>query len=84
MASTIALCKLNIKKMYVQSKKLNLTTWDDNQDYADYIHHLWSKMLTNNLIKDEAFKVEEILGTGDAIQLLSDIVMTHQRILNNG
>lgn len=84
MASTIALCKLNFKKLYAQSRRLNLTEWDDNQDYADYIHNLWNKMLTNNILKDEAIKLEEILGTGDAIQILSDVVMTHSKISNNG
>lgn len=84
MPSTIALCKLNLKKMYAKSRRLHLAEWNESLDYADYIHNLWNNMLTHNAIKEDAIKLEEIIGNGDAIQLLSDIVITHKKISNNG
>ena len=84
MESTIRLCKLNLKKMYAQSRRLDLARWNENQDYADYIHNLWNTMLKHNALTENATKLEEVLGSGDAIQLLSDIVINHKRISNNG
>ena len=82
--STITFCKLNLHKLYARSRRLHLSNWNDYQDYADYIHNLWNTMSTHNAFKDDAIKLEEMLGTGDVIQLLSDIVMDHQKQLANG
>ncbi len=83
MPSTVTFCKLNLQKLYARSRRLHLSHWNDDQDYAEFIHTLWSMMLTHSSFKDEALKIEEMLGSGDVIQLLSDIVMDHQKHWTN-
>lgn len=83
MQSTLIFCRLNLQKLYARTRRLNLANIGDEQDYADYIHSLWNTMLRHNELKIEALKLEEILGTGDAIQLLNDVVMDH-RASSNG
>lgn len=83
MQSTLTFCRLNLQKLYARTRRLNLANISDEQDYADYIHSLWNTMLTHDELKIESHKLEEILGTGDAIQLLNDVVMDH-RASSNG
>lgn len=83
MQSTLTFCRLNLQKLYARTRRLNLANIGDEQDYADYIHSLWNTMLTHDELKIESLKLEEILGTGDAIQLLNDVVMDH-RASSNG
>lgn len=82
MQSTLIFCKLNLQKIYARSRRLDLTHWNEEQDYADYIHNLWTTMLKHDALKKEAQKLEEILGTGDAVQLLSDMVMEYRQSSN--
>lgn len=82
MQSTLIFCKLNLQKLYARSRRLELTKWNEKSDYADYINNLWIIMLKHDALKDEAQKLEEMLGTGDAVQLLSDIVMSHRQSSN--
>ena len=82
MPSTLSFCKLNLQKLYARCRRLQITHWNDDQDYADYINNLWVLMLKHNALKEEAKKLEEMLGTGDAVQILSDIVMEHRQSSN--
>lgn len=82
MPSTLTFCKLNLQKLYARSRRLQLTHWNEDQDYADYINNLWVTMLKHDALKEEAIKLEEMLGTGDAVQILSDIVMEHRQSSN--
>lgn len=83
MQSKLTICKLDLQKLYARTRRLDLAHIGKNQDYADYIHNLWSTMLTHRSLKTEAQKIEELLGKGDSIQLLHDVVMEH-RFLSNG
>ena len=84
MQSTLIFCKLNLQKIYARSRRLELTHWNErDNDYADYINNLWTTMLTHDALKEDALKLEEMLGTGDAIQILSDIVMEHKQSKNS-
>ncbi len=78
MSSTITFCKLNFQKLYARSRRLKLAEWNESLDYADFIHALWGTMLKHDALKEEAAQLEEILGNGDAIQILSDIVTEHR------
>lgn len=82
MQSTLIFCKLNLQKIYARSRRLELAHWNEEQDYADYINNLWTTMLKHDALKTDANKLEEMLGTGDVVQLLSDIVMEHRRSSN--
>ncbi|WP_299685456.1 hypothetical protein [uncultured Dokdonia sp.] len=81
MPSTIKLCKLNIRKLYAKGKRLGIARWNNESDYADYIHNLWETISSHRELKAEAKRTEDILGKGDVIQLLSDTVMEHNDIL---
>jgi hypothetical protein len=39
-------------------------------------------MMKHDAIKKDALKLDEMLGTGDVVQLLSDIVMEHRKSSN--
>ncbi|WP_339847104.1 hypothetical protein [Dokdonia sp. Asnod1-B02] len=82
MQSTLIFCKLNLQKIYARSRRLELTHWNEDQDYADYINNLWTTMMKHDAIKKDALKLDEMLGTGDVVQLLSDIVMEHRKSSN--
>lgn len=82
MQSTLTFCRLNLQKLYARSHRLHLTTWTPGQEYAEYINNLWMTMHKHDALKDEARKLEEMLGTGDAIQVLSDIVIEHRQSSN--
>lgn len=84
MPSTIIFCKINLQKLYARSRSLHLAHWNENQDYAEYIHKLWKTMLTHKSLKEEGLKLEEMLDSGDVVQLLSDMVMEYQIQLSNG
>lgn len=83
MQSTITFCKLNIRKLYAKGKRLGIPDWNRESDYADYIHNLWEAISTHRELKEEAIRMEEILGIGDTIQLLSDTVTEYHGILVN-
>jgi hypothetical protein len=80
MPTTITFCKLNFRKLYAKSRKLGIAEWNDSLDYADFIHGLWHTMCTHEDLIRESSKIEEILNEGDAIELLSEIVMEHRRL----
>lgn len=82
MRSTLNFCRLNLQKLYARTYRLQLATWSADQDYAEYINNLWATMMTHDALEDEARKLEETLGTGDAVQILSDIVMQHRQSRN--
>lgn len=82
MQTTLTFCRLNFQKLYARSRRLQLATIEEGQDYAEYIHNLWKTMLTHDALKDEAKKLEDILGDGDAVQLLNDVVMDHRAAIN--
>ncbi len=79
MPSTITFYKLNLQKLYAKARRLNIAQWNDALDYADFIHALWNTMLTHDALKEDAQQLEAILDTGDAIELLSEVVMNHRR-----
>lgn len=79
MPSTILVCKLNLKKLYAKARRLEIAQWNDALDYADFIHALWQTMLTHEALKEDAQKLQSVLDRGDAIELLSEVVMNHRR-----
>lgn len=79
MPSTITFCKLNLQKLYAKARKLNIAEWNDALDYPDFIHGLWHTMLTHKELKEETAQLDAILDRGDAIELLSEVVMNHRR-----
>jgi len=79
MPTTLTFCKLHFRKLYAKSRKLGIAEWNDSLDYADFIHGLWHSMRTHEELIQESRKIEEILNEGDAIELLSEIVMEHRR-----
>lgn len=83
MQSTLVYCKLNLQKIYARSRRLQLTHCNEDQDYADYINNLWSTMLKHEALKNDALKLDEMLGTGDVVQLLSDIVIAQRQSSNS-
>ena len=82
MSSTLRFYTLNLQKLYAKSRRLNLADWHNDQEYPEYIHSLWNTMLTHSAFKEEAKKIEQALGAGDAIQLLSDMVTEHRKSSN--
>ncbi|GGG33337.1 hypothetical protein GCM10011344_37790 [Dokdonia pacifica] len=81
MPSTITFCKLTIRKLYARGKRLGIAGWNNEADYADYIHNLWEAISSHRELKSEAKRTEDLLGKGDVIQLLSDTVMEQQNVL---
>ena len=79
--TTLILCKLNFQNLYIKSRRLQLATISDGQDYPDYIHNLWNTMLRHESLKTEANRLEKILGPGDAIELLSSTVIHYQKLI---
>ncbi len=82
MPTTITFSKLTLKKMYAKSRRLRIAQWNDALDYAEFIHALWNTMLNHDELKNDAIQLQEMLGKGDAIQLLSDTVLEHRRLVN--
>ncbi len=83
MHSTITFCKLTIRKLYTKGRRLGIPGWNNESDYADYIHNLWDTISSHKELKEEARRTEEILGKGDVIQLLSDTVTEQHGVLIN-
>lgn len=81
MPSTVTFCKLNIIKLYAKGKRLGITNWNNESDYADFIHNLWDAISSHSELKAEAKRIESILDKGDVIQLLSDTVMEYNSSL---
>jgi len=79
MPTTITFCKLNFRKLYFKAIKLGVAEWNDSLDYPDFIHGLWHSMRTHENLQLEARKIEEILSEGDAIEILSEVVMDYRR-----
>ena len=85
MPTTLTFCKLNFQKLYSKARKLGIAEWNDALDYADFIHGLWQAMRLHPELNVEAKKIEDTLTDGDAIELLSEVVMRHrQELLKNG
>ncbi len=79
MPTTLSFCKLNFIKLYSKARKLGIAEWNDSLDYPDFIHGLWHTMRTHEALTPVAKKIEEILQDGDAIELLSEVVLEHRR-----
>lgn len=75
MPSTIAFSKLSLQKLYARCRQQGRAAWHDGLEYADFINALWNTMLNSPTCKEEATKIEETLGRGDTIQILSDIFL---------
>lgn len=75
MPSTVAYSKISIQKIYSKCRQEGLAAWHDGLEYADFINALWNTMLNSPVCGDEAAKIEETLGRGDTIQILSDIFL---------
>lgn len=83
MHSTITFCKLTIRKLYTKGRRLGIPDWNNESDYADYIHNLWDTISSHKELREEAKRTEDILGKGDVIQLLSDTVTEQNSVLFN-
>ena len=79
MPSSISFCKLHLQKLYAKARRLELAQWNEALDYADFIHALWNTMCTHEALKEETDKLASTLDRGDAIELLSEVVMNHRR-----
>lgn len=77
--TAINFCKINFQKLYARARELGIAEWNDSLDYADFVHGLWQLMRTHDELKLEAKKIDSLLEEGDAIELLSEIVMNHRR-----
>lgn len=85
MPTTLTFCRLNFQKLYAKARKLGIAEWNDALDYPDFIHGLWLAMRQHAELNEEARKIEDLLSNGDAIELLSEVVMLHrQEALKNG
>lgn len=85
MSTTLTFCRLNFQKLYAKARKLGIAEWNDALDYPDFIHGLWLAMRQHSELREEARKIQDLLNNGDAIELLSLVVMSHrQEALNNG
>jgi len=73
--NTISLSKMKIKNMYKHLRKMGKAEWNPEFEYPDFIHQLWNEILINKELKEDSKKIQQTLGKGDAIQLLSDIYM---------
>ncbi len=73
MPSTLAYSQNAIKKIYAKCRQEGLAAWHDGLEYAEFINALWNTMLNSPVCGEEAAKIEETLGRGDTIQILSDI-----------
>jgi len=83
MHTTITFCKLTIRKLYTKGRRLGIPDWNNESDYADYIHNLWETISSHKELKDEAKRTEDILCKGDVIQLLSDTVTEQHGVFIN-
>ncbi|WP_147448374.1 hypothetical protein [Dokdonia sinensis] len=81
--STINSSKLSLHRLYSKCKSRGIAVWNDGLEYAEFIHALWNMMLTNEEFRPEAQKIEEAIGTGDAIQLLSDVFAESRKSVLN-
>ncbi len=81
--STINNSKLSLHRLYSQCKSRGIAVWNDGLEYAEFIHALWNTMLTNEEFRPEAQKIEKAIGTGDAIQLLSDVFAESRKTVLN-
>ena len=79
MPSTLAMSKLAVKKLFSKIRREGVATWNDGLDYAEYIHALWNTLLQHKEYGVESQHIENMLGKGDAIQILSDIVLEDRR-----
>ncbi len=77
--NTILLSKMKIKNMYMHLRKIGRAEWNPEFEYPDFIHHLWNEILLNKELKEDSKKIQQTLGRGDAIQLLSDIYLEETR-----
>lgn len=85
MPTTLTFCRLNFQKLYAKSRKLGIAEWNDALDYPDFIHGLWLAMRQHPELQEEARKIQDLLNDGDAIELLSAVVIQHrQEALKNG
>ena len=64
-------------KLYKKCRAQRIAIYNNTMDYADFIHGLWSTMLRNPEFKEQAILIQEELGDGDAVQLLSEVVSEH-------
>ena len=78
--NTILLSKMKIKNMFMHLRTIGRGEWNPEFEYPDFIHHLWNEILSNKELKEDAKKIQQALGRGDAIQLLSDIYMEEVRL----
>ncbi|MEH6407586.1 MAG: hypothetical protein V7767_09910 [Leeuwenhoekiella sp.] len=72
MEKLIEYSKINILRLVQRANNLGLIDNHNENDYADYIHELWTSMLKNKELGEEAKRVDSIMGRGDSIQILSD------------
>lgn len=75
MPTTVAFSKLSIQKLYAKCRQQGRAAWHDGLEYAEFINALWTMMLNSPTCKEEAMKIEETLGRGDTLQILSDIFL---------
>lgn len=77
--TTLTFSKLSIQRLYAKYRQQGRADWNESADYADFINTLWNTILDGPTCKTEAIKIEETLGRGDTLQILSDIVLEDRK-----
>ncbi|MGB3773717.1 MAG: hypothetical protein WA951_00525 [Leeuwenhoekiella sp.] len=76
--------KLKLDRILNKADKMGYIGQFDGKDYPEYIHNLWSAITNQPMLMQEALAVEQKLGNGDTIQLVSDaMVESFYRHLEN-
>ena len=71
--NTLVMSQLKIGRMYENMRASGLTDKEFEQDYPDFINDLWDSVLKHEDHKGDSRRIQDILGRGDVIQILSDI-----------
>jgi hypothetical protein len=64
--------KVKLERILIKADKMGLMSHYDGKDYPEYIHALWNSITHQLLLMQDAVAIENELGNGDTIQLVSD------------
>ena len=65
----------NINKLIKRAAEIGYSFEYEGDNYPEYIHDLWQSFLKNPILKERSKTIEQKLGLGDTIQLLSDTIL---------
>jgi hypothetical protein len=64
--------KAKLERILIKADRMGLISHYDGKDYPEYIHALWNSITHQLLLMQDAVAIENQLGNGDTIQLVSD------------